>query len=126
MARTLAPQLAEALDVIEWYSQLVGRVVARIELFHARQMQHGVEQHRRVPNREHKPVAVRPSSIFRIERQKPLPQLVGNRSHAHRRARMSRVRLLYSIHRERAYRINAKCVQLLSARRSNGSHRSSA
>ncbi len=81
--------LTEVLDVLE--RQRV-----------AREVEHRIEQHRRVARGEHEAVAVRPLGVGRVVAHDPRVEHVGQRSEGHRRARMARVRLLHCIHRQRA------------------------
>ena len=60
----------------------------------ARQVQQGVEQHRGMPRRQHETIPVRPRCLLRVVLQEPVPQRIGHRRSAHRRARMPAVRLL--------------------------------
>src|SRR5215471_12070380 len=79
MARATAVELAKMLDVIERDGWSPYYLVLRVDREHARQMQHRVEQHRRMPGREHKPVPVGPNRIPWIEPQEALPQAVDHR-----------------------------------------------
>ena len=85
MARCLAVQLAEA-------AQLAHRQVVAAEV------QQRVDQHRAVPIGEHETVAVGPARVGRVVLQVPAPERDGDLGHAHRRARVTRVRLLHGIH----------------------------
>ena len=62
MARAAAVQLAELLDLIERHGQFAGRLAVGLDLLHAGQMQHGIEQHRRMAARQHEPVAAGPDA----------------------------------------------------------------
>ena len=70
------------------HRQLAEPLVLRVDRLHAGQVQHRVEQHRRVAHRQHEAIAVRPDRIVGIEAQELLPETVGHRRHRHRRARM--------------------------------------
>ena len=61
-----------------------------------------VEQHRRVPVREHEAVAVGPVGRRGVVLHHPGPQHVGEGRQRHRRARVARVRLLHGVHRQPA------------------------
>ena len=68
-----------------------------------RKMQQAVEQHRTMPGRQDKAVAVGPVRIIRIVPEKFGPQYIGHVSHAHRHAGMPRIGGLNRIHTECAY-----------------------
>ncbi len=110
MAGALAVELAEVPDVVERHRGLAEALVVGIDRPHAGQMQHRVEQHRGVPDREHEAVAVRPDRILGVEAQKALPERVDDRRHRHRRAGMARFRLLHRVHRQGADRVDAEIV----------------
>ena len=80
----------------------------------AGEVEHRVEQHRRVPGREHEAVAVGPVGIGRVVLHDARPQHVGERRERHRRARVPGVRLLHRVHREAADHVDRA---LLEARR---------
>ena len=111
MARALAAELAEPLDIVERDRRLAERLVLGIDRLDAGQMQHGVQQHRRVAVGEHEAVAVRPDRIVRVETQKVLPQRIGHRRQRHRRAGMARIGLLHGVHRQGADGVDAKPVE---------------
>src|SRR2546426_3136259 len=98
MARRLAAPLPELLDVVE------REVVPR-------EIEHRVQQHARVPARQHEAIAARPGGIGGVVAQVALPQDVGGRGERHRRSRMTRVRLLHRIHREGADGVDAEQVE---------------
>jgi len=91
MTRGLGMHLAETLQLIH------GQIVTR-------QMQQRVDQHRAVSVRQHEAIAVSPLRVSRVVTQMAVPQYIGDLSHAHRRAGMTRIRLLHSIHRQHANR----------------------
>jgi hypothetical protein len=91
-------ELAEALDVVE-----LEAIAAEIE--------HRVEQHRRVPAGEHEAVAVRPLGVGRVVAHDPRVERVGDRRECHRRAGVAGVGLLNGVHRERANRVDAQLVE---------------
>ena len=66
----------------------------------AREMQHRIQQHGRVAVRQHESVAVPPVRIARIELKHVAPQHLGDVGHPHGRARMARIGLLDSVHRQ--------------------------
>ena len=84
--RDRAP-LAERLEVVEAHL-VAGEVEQR------------VQQHRRVPGREHEPVAVGPVRVRRRVAEVARPQRVRHRRGAHRRARVPGVGLLDAVDRE--------------------------
>ena len=81
MARRLRVQLPELPEVLERHV-----VAAEVE--------QAVDQHRPVAGREHEPVAVEPLGIVGVVLQEPGPQHRRRVGHAHREARVARVRLL--------------------------------
>ena len=89
VAGCLRAELAEAHDLVE--RKLV-----------AEEVEQRVEQHRRVAVREHEAVAQRPLRIAGVEAQVPVPQLEGRPREAHRRARVTGVRLLDRVDGEEA------------------------
>ncbi len=98
MAGTFALQLAELLDVIQGDREVPHRFVGRINRFHPAEVEHGIEQHGGMADRQYEPIAVGPDRIVRIEPQEVLPQGVHHRRHGHRRAGMAGVCLLDRIH----------------------------
>src|SRR5690554_7467155 len=64
-------------------------------------MQQRVKQHGAVAVGEHEAVTVGPLRIVWVVLKKAAPEHFGNICHAHGRARMTRVGLLYSIHAQR-------------------------
>ena len=86
------------------------RLVLGIDRLHAGQMQHGVEQHRGVADRQHEAIAIRPDRMARVEAQKALPQAVDHRRQRHRRAGMAGVGLLHRVHRQRAQGRHAQLI----------------
>ena len=110
MAGALAVELPEALDIIECDGQLAKALVLGIDRPDAGQVQHRVEQHRRVPHREHEAVAVRPNRILGVETQEALPQCVDHRRQRHGCAGVAGPRLLDGIHRQGADGVDAQRV----------------
>ena len=108
----LRVELAEVLDVVELHRQLAERLVVGVDRLHAREVQQRVEQHRGVARGQHEAVAVGPDRVLGVEAQEPLPELVGDRRHRHRRARVARVRRLDRIDRQRSDRVDAQLVEL--------------
>ncbi len=110
MARALAVDLTEALDVLERDRGLAETLIFCIDRLHAGEMQHRIEQHRCVPVRQHEAVAIGPDRILRIEAQEMLPQRVDHRRQGHRRPGVAGERLLHGIHRQGADRVDAQLV----------------
>jgi hypothetical protein len=94
--RPRAP-LAELLDVVE-------RQVVPGEVEHA------VEQHRRVAAREHEAVAVRPVGVLGHVAQVPAEDLDGDPGERHRSAGVAAVRLLDGVDRQEAHGPNG-CIE---------------
>ena len=84
----------------------------------AGQVQRRVQQHRRVPGREHEAVAVEPVRVGRVVLHHPRVQQVRQRGEGHRRAGMAGLGLLDGVHRERADRVDRELVQLRAGRHS--------
>ena len=69
-----------------------------INLNHTGQVQQRIQQHRGVPHRQHKAVAVRPIRVFGVVTQEAAPQRVAHRCQAHGRAGVAGVGLLHGVH----------------------------
>ena len=63
-----------------------------------------------MPHGQDEPVAVRPDGILRVEPQEPLSEAVDHRRKGHRRPRMSRVRRLDRVHRQRPDSVDAQLI----------------
>ena len=98
MAGRERADLPEALDLIDRH-----RLVAE-------QMKERIKQHRAVTGREHEAVAIGPGRIGRIEFQEAREQHGGDVGGAHRQARVTGLRLLDGVHRQRANRIRHAVV----------------
>ena len=98
--RARAP-LAELADVVELEAE-------------AGEVEHRVEQHRRVPGRQHEPVAVGPVGRGGVVLHDARPQHVRERRERHRRARVTGVRLLHRVHREAADHVDPALFELVS------------
>ena len=81
-------------------------LVLGVHRLSAGEMGHGPEQHRGVTIREYEPVAVRPDPILGIETHHAVPKRVDQRREGHRRSRVSGLRLLDRIDRERPDRVD--------------------
>ena len=99
MSRRPRPPLPERAQLIE--RQVV-----------ARQVEQRVQQHRRVPGRQHEPVTVGPVRMRRRVAQEPRPQDVRHRGRAHRRPWMAGVRLLDAVDRQRPDRVDGEAVEV--------------
>src|SRR6516165_10367695 len=63
--------------------------------------------------REDEAVAVGPDRIARIEAQEALPEAVGHRRHAHRRAGVARLGFLDRVDAEGPDRVDAELVEIV-------------
>ncbi len=91
---------------------LTRHLVLGVDRLDPRQVQHRVEQHRRVAHREHEAVAVRPDRVFGVEAKDFVPERVGDRRHRHRRAGVAGVGRLHGVHRQGADRVDAKFFEV--------------
>ena len=110
MTRRAAVKLPEFLDLLQCHGQFAGRLTVGAQLLHAGQVQHGIEQHRRMPARQHEPVAVRPGGIVRVELQQLVPKRIGNRGQGHGRPGMPAVGGLDRVHGQCANRRDRQLV----------------
>ena len=62
-------------------------------------------------------VAVRPDGVRRVEVQPLLPEAVDDGRHAHGGTRMTRLRLLDGVDRQRAYGVDAETVEVVFDKR---------
>jgi hypothetical protein len=85
MARRLAVELAEVLDLLD--RQVI-----------AGQVQQRIQQHRAVAVGNHEAVAVEPLRVGRVVLQEVVPEHLGDVRHPHRHAGVPRVGLLHRIH----------------------------
>ncbi len=97
VAGRLGAELPELLDLVE------ADVVAG-------EVQACVEQHRRVAGREHEPVAVGPGRIGRVVLHHARVEQVCGRRKAERRPRVTRLRRLDGVDRERADRVDRELL----------------
>ena len=107
MSRTTAAQLSKGLDGVQWHRYLAQSLVVLADRPDFGQMKQGIEQHGRVPGRQHEAVPVRPYRVLRIEPQELLPESVGNRRHPHGSSGMPRVGRLDCIHAKRTDCVDA-------------------
>ncbi len=119
MSRALGAELPKALEVVERDGRLAEDLVLGVDGTDAGQEQQRPQQRRRVPGREHEPVAVRPDRVGRVEAQEPLPQRVRDGGDPDGRSRVARVRRLDRVDAERPDRGDAEVVEL--ARHAAGS-----
>src|SRR5579862_2518868 len=101
MPRSAASPLAELLDVVH------GKVVSGEE-------QHAVEQHAGVSRRKDEPIAIGPFRVGGIVPKMTRPQYVRHRRCAQRHSRMTRVRFLDRVNRERPDSVDAEIVDWLN------------
>ena len=114
VAGTAAVELPEALDRLQRHRRLAQRLVVLADRLHPRQVQQRVQQHRGVAGREDEAVAVGPDRVLRVEAQELLPQAVGHGRQGHRRARVPGVGRLDGVHRQRADRVDARRIEIVS------------
>src|SRR5262249_111344 len=112
MSGAPALELTEVPDVLEADRELPERLVLRVDGLHTGEVQQRIQQHRRVPHREHEAIAVRPDGIRGVEPEAALPQRIRDRGHGHGRAGMARVGLLDGIHRQRSDGVDAEGVEI--------------
>jgi hypothetical protein len=106
MARAAAIQLAEVADIVQRHGRLGGGPPLVVELLHAAQVQHRVEQHRGVTAGEDEAVAARPAGIVGIVPQPLVVEQVGDGGQGHGGARMPALGRLHRIHRQGPNGIN--------------------
>ncbi len=99
VAGAATADLAEVLDVVE------AEVVAA-------EVQERVLEHAGVPAAEHEAVAVEPGRVGRVVAHDPREEDVAERRQSHRRAGVSRVRLLNGVHRQGPDRVDGQLVEL--------------
>ena len=78
--------LADVRVALDFAAPLVHNAAVELDA-EAGQVQHGVEQHRGVSDRQDEAIAIRPDRIVGIESHVLLPQRVNHRGHRHGRAR---------------------------------------
>jgi hypothetical protein len=100
VARRPRPVLAELLQVVELESV-------------AREVEHGVQQHRRMPGRQHEAIAVGPVRLGGVVAHDARVEDVCERRQGHGRARMTRVRLLDRVHGEAADHVDGTALERL-------------
>ena len=107
-----AVELAEILDVVETHRRAIGDALP-VDAPHFGQVQQRIEEHTSMAGRQHKTVAVGPERIGRIVAQELLPQRIGDRRDAHRRAGMAGLRLLHGVDGQCPNGIDAQPVDVL-------------
>ena len=98
MARRLRAELPERLEVVELESE-------------AGEMQHRIQQDRRMAAGQHESVTVEPLRTVGVVVHDPGPQDVSEWRQRHRRAGMAAVRLLHRIHGEAPDHVDAKLLR---------------
>ena len=93
MSRRLRSPLPEGLELVRRHALV------------ARQVQQRIQQHRAMAGGQHKTIAIRPRRVGRIEFEEPRKQNGSDVGHAHRHARMTRLRLLDGVDRQEADRV---------------------
>ena len=93
MPRRLRSPLPECFEFIQRHA------------FVARQVQERIQQHRAVTGRQHEAIAIRPCRVRRIEFEESRKQHGSDVGHAHGHARMTGLRLLDRIDRQKADRV---------------------
>jgi hypothetical protein len=106
MSWRLAVELAEVADIVEGDRRRAEALILRVHRPCAGQKEYGPQQHRGVTVRQNEAVAIGPDRILRIKAHDPVPQRVDQRRQRHRRAGMTRFRLLDRVDGERADRID--------------------
>ena len=101
-----AVDVTEVLDVVETDRRRAGDAAA-IHALDAGKMDEGIEQHAGVAVGQHEAVAVGPQRIGRVVAQGILPQRIGDRREAHRRAGVPGLRLLHGIDGQRPDGVDA-------------------
>ena len=94
-------------------TQLGARLLVRRTLLrlHCAQVQQAVEQRRRVADRQHEAVTVRPLGIVRVVAQEALPQAVRGWRRTHRCAGVAGVRLLHRVNGQGAQCVDAQLIE---------------
>src|SRR5437763_11284845 len=105
-----AIKLAKTLEVVDGNGRTIEHLVVRTYGLHFGEVQHRVQQRRRVSVRENEAISIRPHRIRGIVTQKLLPQNISHRRKCNGSAGMPGVGLLYRIDRKRADGINAEGV----------------
>ena len=107
VAWRLAVELTKMADVVECHRRLSEYLVVGIHRLGFRQVEDGPEQHRGMAVRQHKPVAIGPDGILRIETEYAIPKRIDEWRQGHRRTRVSGLGLLNGINRERTNCVDA-------------------
>jgi hypothetical protein len=104
-------QLPEMADIVQADGGVAQSFVAGIHGLRPGEVKHRPEQHRRMTVREHKPVAVRPDGMLRIEPHHAIPDRIDERRQCHGGAGVSGFGLLNSVYGESADGIDAQLVE---------------
>ena len=110
VAGALGVQLPEPAQVVQRHGGLTDDLVVGVDRLDPGQVQHRVQQRRRVPDRQHEPVPVGPHRQLRVEPQVVLPQPVGHRGQRHRGTGVPRVGRLHRVDRQRADRVDGQLL----------------
>ena len=119
MSRATRIELTKTLDVFDGQTRLASQLILGIYRLSFRQIQQGIEQHSCVPIAQYKSISAWTKRIRRIESQEFLPKRVRHWSKRHRCSRMPRLCSLDCIHRKRADRIDAECVDFRNVSRNS-------
>ena len=107
VAGGLGTHLPELLDIVQADRRQARALAVGVNFNHTGQMQQRIQQHRGMPHRQHKAVAVGPVGMFGVVTQEPAPQRIPHRRQAHGRTGVARVGLLHGVHRQGADRVDA-------------------
>ena len=77
------------------------------------EMEHRIQQHRRMPCRKHEPIAILPGWILRIHAQESAPQHNSEICHPHRRSGMTGISSLDGVDGKRPHSVNSKLRDVL-------------
>src|ERR1700693_1276811 len=119
MSGTPAIQLPERLDRVERYGHFAEGFIVFVDSSDFSQMKQRIEQHGRVPHRQHETIPIRPYGVLRIKAKELLPEAVSDWGHRHGSSWLSRIGRLAPIHREGADSVDAgqiHCVERLRNR----------
>src|SRR2546426_9988177 len=74
VTRTFTVELAKAFDIVELHRKFTESLILRVDGLHPSEMQHRIQQHRGVTDRQNEAVTIGPDRIIRVKTEKPLPQ----------------------------------------------------
>ena len=110
---TVRTELAEGLEVVERHRRAVQHLVVGIDRLDVREVQQRPQQGGGVALGEHETVPVGPDRVGRVEPQEALPERVRNRRNAHRRPRVTGIRLLHGVHAQPTDGVDGDGVRVL-------------